>query len=164
MIHSLPRASRVAGYAVVMSAFLLTSCTTSDSGEDAAAPRSTSPAPSTTRTATEPSEKDLTERAQAAIAAVHSGTLVEAGVERVSDGIHTEPGLSKGKTYRLNLVCVGSGSAQLEFVPAKAGTKASVPCDESVVQQRITGDGLARINVDGAKGSTGVIAWQIDAI
>ncbi|MCL7425331.1 hypothetical protein [Streptomyces sp. YS415] len=147
-----------------MSAFLLTSCTTSDSGEDPADPRPTSPSSNPTRTANEPSEKDLTERAQAAIAAVQSGSLVEAGVERVSDGIHTEPGLSKDKAYRLNLVCVGSGSARLEFVPAKAGTEASVPCDESVVQQRITGDKPVRINVDGAKGSTGVIAWQIDAL
>ncbi|WP_231905640.1 hypothetical protein [Streptomyces davaonensis] len=150
-----------------MSAFLLTSCTTSDSGEDTTAPRPSSPAPSPTRTTpepSEPSEKDLTERAQAAIAAVRSGTLVEAGVERVSDGIHTEPGLSKGKTYRLNLVCAGSGSAQVRFVPTQAGTAASVPCDESVVQQRITGDELVRINVNGAEGSTGVIAWQIDAL
>ncbi|WAZ22754.1 hypothetical protein STRCI_004045 [Streptomyces cinnabarinus] len=147
-----------------MSAFLLASCTSSDDAENTSAPRPTSPAPSPTGTTSGPPEKDLTERAQAAIAAVHSGTLVEAGVERVSDGIHTEPGLSKGRTYQLNLVCAGNGSARLQFVPAQAGAETSVPCDESVVQQRITGDELVRINVAGAKGSTGVIAWQIDAL
>ncbi|WP_250399488.1 hypothetical protein [Streptomyces cellostaticus] len=163
MTYSSPRSARLAGCAVVVSAFLLTSCTTSGSGGDSAA--KSSPSSSTSpRKVPEPSEKKLTEQAQSALAAAHSGTLVEAGVERVTDGIHTEPGLSKGKTYRLNLVCAGSGSAQLEFVPANAGSKAAVPCDESVVQQRITADRLVRINVDGAKGATGVIAWQIDAL
>ncbi|MFJ3284343.1 hypothetical protein ACIPMW_03525 [Streptomyces sp. NPDC086669] len=82
----------------------------------------------------------------------------------MTDGIHTEPGLSQGKTYRLNLVCAGSGSAQLRFEPAKAGTAATVPCDGSVVQQRIAADKLVRINVDGGSGATGVIAWQINAL
>ncbi|WP_328880616.1 hypothetical protein [Streptomyces sp. NBC_00299] len=163
MTYSSLRAARLAGCAVVVSAFLLTSCTGSGSGADSAA-NSPSPAPSRPRPATEPSEKKLTEQARAALAAVQGGAMVEAGVERVTDGIHTEPGLSKGKTYRLNLVCAGSGSAQLEFVPASAGAGATVPCDESVVQQRIAGDRLVRIDVDGSKGATGVIAWQIDAL
>ncbi|MGV9454735.1 hypothetical protein [Streptomyces sp. NPDC003635] len=149
---------------MVLSTLLLTSCTSADDGDDTSASRPTPPASSPSRTAAEPSERDLTGRAQAAIASVHSGTLVESGVERVTDGVHTEPGLSKGRTYRLNLVCVGSGSAHLEFVPSKAGTETSVPCDEAVVQQRISGDKPVRIHVDGAEGSTGVIAWRIDAL
>ncbi|RSO10019.1 hypothetical protein DMH26_00280 [Streptomyces sp. WAC 05379] len=87
---------------------------------------------------------------------------MEAGAERVTDGIHTEPTLSKGKTYKLNLMCVGSGSGQLSFAPESAGEKTAVPCDQSVVQQRITYDGPVRINVDAVKGASGVIAWQID--
>ncbi|MFF1569537.1 hypothetical protein ACFVY1_40030 [Streptomyces sp. NPDC058293] len=157
------RTARLAGCAVVASAFLLTSCTTSDSGEDNAGNSSQSPAPSSTRMATEPPEKKLTEQAQAALAAVHKGMLVEAGAERVTDGIHTEPGLSEGKTYQLSLVCAGTGSAQLVFQPANAGAKTRIPCDGSVVQQRITADKLVRINVDGSRGATGVVAWQIDA-
>ncbi|MFF3347163.1 hypothetical protein [Streptomyces sp. NPDC002779] len=90
--------------------------------------------------------------------------MVEAGVERVGEGIHTEPGLSEGKDYRLNLVCVGSGTARLAFVPSKAGAEAAVPCDESVVQQRITGGDFVRIDVDGAKGAIGVVAWRINAL
>lgn len=39
-----------------------------------------------------------------------------------------------------------------------------VPCDQSVVQQRITAHKPVRVDVDGAKGSTGVLAWRIDAI
>ncbi|KUO10611.1 hypothetical protein AQJ58_19170 [Streptomyces sp. DSM 15324] len=82
----------------------------------------------------------------------------------MADGIHTEPNLGEGKTYKLNLVCVGKGSVQLTFIPTAAGTKAEVPCDQEVVQQRITVRKPIHIDVDGAKGSTGVIAWQIDAI
>lgn len=163
MTSSYPRMVRLAGCVVVV-AFLLTSCTDSDSGGGNAGNSSQLPTPPSTQTATEPSGKELTNQAQAALAAVHSGTLVEAGVESMTNGIHTEPGLSKGKTYRLNLICVGNGSAELEFVPTNAGTATTVPCDESVVQQRITADKLVRINVNGAKGATGVVAWQIDAL
>lgn len=100
-----------------------------------------------------------------ALAAVQGGTMVESGAERVTDGVHTEPSLSKGRTYKLNVVCVGSGSAHVTFTPASAGSKAEVPCDRSVVQQRITTHELpVRIDVDGTNGSTGVIAWQIDTV
>ncbi|MEU0433936.1 hypothetical protein ABZ153_20285 [Streptomyces sp. NPDC006290] len=163
MTYSNPRAY-LAACAVAASAFLLASCTSgSGEGEAVSAPPSPS-ASSESRTATGSSEEKLTEQAKAALAAVHSGKMVEAGVERVNDGIHTEPTLSEGKTYRLNLVCFGSGSAQLTFVPASAGTETRVPCDQSVVQQRITMHKPVHIDVDGAKGSTGMIAWQIDAI
>lgn len=161
MTHASSRAW-LARCAVATSALLLASCTSS-SGDDNAADSSSLPAPSVSPTAPGASEKRLTEQAQAALADVHSGTMVEAGAERVTDGIHTEPTLSEGKTYTLNLVCFGSGSAQLAFTPAGAGTKATVPCDQSVVKQRITVQKPIRIDVDGTKGSTGVVAWQIDA-
>lgn len=154
----------LSGCVVAASAFLLASCTSGSGEEDRAANYSSSPTPSVSQSTTGPSEKKLTEQAQAALAAVHNGTMVEAGAERVADGIHTEPNLSEGKSYRLNLVCFGSGSAQLTFTPGSAGTKTTVPCDQSVVQQRITARKLIRIDVDGAKEATGVIAWQIDAI
>ncbi|MEU4613530.1 hypothetical protein [Streptomyces umbrinus] len=163
MTYSSMRA-RLAGCAVAASAFLLASCTASNNGDSEKANPSSSPTRSVSETATQPSEKKLTEQAQATLAAVHSGKLVEAGVERVTDGIHTGPTLSADKTYRLNLVCIGSGSAQLAFTPTSTGTATTVPCDKSVVQQRITGKKPVRIDVDGAKGSTGVVAWQIDAI
>lgn len=82
----------------------------------------------------------------------------------MTDGIHTEPDLSEGKTYRLSLVCFGGGSAQLAFRPANTGTATTVPCDQSVVQQRITAGKALRMDVEGTKGSTGVIAWQIDTV
>ncbi|MFE2534701.1 hypothetical protein [Streptomyces sp. NPDC059371] len=161
--HSNSR-SYLAVCAVVASVFLVASCTSGGGeGEGTGAPPSPS-APSESRTTNEASEKRLTEQAQAALAAVHGGELVEAGVERVNDGIHTEPTLSEGRTYRLNVVCFGSGSARLTFVPASSGTATKVPCDQSVAQQRITMHKRVHIDVDGAEGSTGMIAWRIDAI
>ncbi|MCX4455056.1 hypothetical protein OOK58_23830 [Streptomyces sp. NBC_01728] len=145
------------------SAVLLTSCT-SGSGDGEASPHPSSPAASGPQAATVPSQKELTEQAQAALTAVHSGRMVEAGAERVIDGVHTEPSLGEGRTYRLNLVCVGNGSARLTFTPASTGTETKVPCDQSVVQQRITVHKPVRIDVDGTKGATGVIAWRIDAV
>ncbi|WP_329218861.1 hypothetical protein OG352_20895 [Streptomyces sp. NBC_01485] len=162
MTYSSPRAW-LAGCAVAASIFMVTSCT-SGSADGNASKDHSPPAASGSQAVTGASEKKLTEQAQAALAAVHNGKMVEAGAERVTDGIHTEPSLSEGKAYRLNLVCVGNGSAQLTFTPASTGTEAKVPCDQSVVQQRITVHKSVRIDIDGAKGSTGVIAWRIDAI
>lgn len=162
MTFSSPRAW-LTGCAVAASVVLLASCT-SGSDDGKASKDHSPPAASGSQTATEPSQKKLTEQAQAALTAVHSGKMVEAGAERVIDGIHTEPSLNEGRAYRLNLVCVGNGSAQLTFTPASTGTETKVPCDQSVVQQRITVHKPVRIDVDGAKGSTGVIAWRIDAI
>jgi hypothetical protein len=149
--------------AVATSALLLTSCT-SDDGKDKAGHSSPSSAPSTSATASGPSETKVTEQAQAALAAVQSGKFFASGAERVTDGVHTETILSEGKNYKLDLVCIGSGSAQLSFTPASTGSKATIPCDQALVHQRITGHGSVRIDVDGAKGATGVIAWQVDAV
>ncbi|MDT0570958.1 hypothetical protein RM704_26440 [Streptomyces sp. DSM 3412] len=117
-----------------------------------------------TATADGPSDDKLTEQAQAALAAVHSGTMVEAGAERVADGVHAEPLLDADKAYRFQLVCVGSGSVQVVFKPVSAGQKATVPCDGAVAQQRLTVSEPLRIDVDSGKGATGMIAWQIDTV
>jgi hypothetical protein len=162
MSYSNPR-GWIAGCMVVASFVVLTACTSGSSDAKASKTPSSS-ASSGSEGATAPSEKKLTEQAQAALTAVHTGKMVEAGSERVTDGIHTEPNLSQGKTYKLSLVCVGRGSGHLTFTPATTGKATRVPCDQSVVQQRITGHKSAHIDVDGAKGSTGVIAWQIDTI
>ncbi|MEU3341356.1 hypothetical protein [Streptomyces sp. NPDC006668] len=152
------------GCAVTASALLLASCS-SGSGGETAHQTSSPPATSASQTTTTTQEKKLTEQAQAALAAVQGGTMIEAGAERVADGIHTEPTLSQGKTYKLNLVCIGSGNARLTFTPSSTGPKADVPCDQSVVQQRITAHKMpVRIDVNGVKGATGVIAWQIDTV
>ncbi|MGW2866532.1 hypothetical protein ACWDD4_42980, partial [Streptomyces sp. NPDC001205] len=105
---------------VAASAFLLVSCT---SDKDTAGSSSSSTATTEAPSVPAPTalEEKLTEQVEAAVESVHEGTMVESGVERVSEGIHTEPVLGKGATYRLNLACAGKGSAQLLFTPASAG-------------------------------------------
>lgn len=164
MTRSSPRTKRFTAGAALLTALVISGCSGSADDEGKDADSSPSTTPSSTQTAPETSEKQLTKQAQAALAAVQGGTLVEAGAERVTDGVRTEPALTSGKTYKLNLVCAGTGSAQLTFSPASVGAKATVPCDRSVVQRRITADKAVRIDVDGTEGSTGVIAWRIDAV
>ncbi|MEU6813842.1 hypothetical protein [Streptomyces sp. NPDC046860] len=48
------------------------------------------------------------------------------------------------------------------MTPASPGANTEVPCDRTIVRQRITASGRVRIDADAAEGSTGVIAWQID--
>ncbi|MDX2943731.1 MULTISPECIES: hypothetical protein [Streptomyces] len=157
--------------AAVASAALLTSCTSNGSAGAAASTPSRSSGLSEPTRPSEPSEPsqseaELTEQAQAALAAVQGGTMVEAGAERVGDGVHAEPLLNAGggEVYRFRLVCVGSGSVRMVVRPAGAGQKATVPCDGAVTQQRLPGSERLRIDVDGGKGATGMIAWQIDTV
>ncbi|MFJ7904454.1 hypothetical protein ACIQ6V_28890 [Streptomyces sp. NPDC096198] len=146
------------------SVLLLASCTSGAGDGKTAHSISSAPTASASQAAAKAGEEKLKSQAQAALGSVHSGTLVEGGAERVTDGIHTEPALSQGRTYRLILACAGGGSAQVTLTPANAGPKSTVPCDRTVVQQRITAHRQVRIDVDGAKVSTGVIAWQIDTV
>lgn len=151
--------SRLAGCAVAV--LLSTACTAGGAG-DRPVGASQSPAPSASGAA---EEQKLTEQAKAALDDVRGGTVFAAGVERAADGFHNETTVARGRTYRLSVVCVGSGSARLGFTPARYGAGATVPCDRSVVQRRITGLSEAlRIDVDGAEGATGVIAWEIDDV
>ncbi|MFJ8791373.1 hypothetical protein [Streptomyces sp. NPDC102462] len=176
MVHLVARASGV-GCSLAASVLLLTACTSGSEGDEAAK-ASPPTAPSASHTSAGPSEQQLADRAQAALAAFPDGEMVAAGSERVSDGIHTEPALSAGRTYRLSLICFGSGSARLAMTPANTtastvapestqtpeSAQTPVPCDQSVVQQRITVHKPVRIDVNSTKGSSGGIAWRIDAV
>lgn len=86
---------------------LLTACT-SDHG----AGRSRSPSPEASHESTEgQAGKRLTDQAESALDAVtDQGTSIAAGVERVSDGVHTQPGLVEGVLYKLTVVCAGGGN------------------------------------------------------
>ncbi|WP_236067890.1 hypothetical protein [Streptomyces brasiliscabiei] len=150
---------RLTACVAAASIVLISGCTSADSSGAAESAPST---PSAKVSPDGPPDDKLIEQAQAALAAAHSGTMVEAGVERVADGIHAEPLLEADRTYRFQLVCVGGGSVRVVFRPENAGRKATVPCDGAVAQQRLTGSEPLRIDVDGGAGATGTVAWQID--
>ncbi|POX47011.1 hypothetical protein C3488_24640 [Streptomyces sp. Ru72] len=90
--------------------------------------------------------------------------MVESGVERVTDGVHSVPLLNKGVTYRLSVVCAGSGDVEIAFTPAGVSSKKDVSCDQSTFQQRFTAVDSLRIDVTARRGSTGMIRWRIDRV
>jgi hypothetical protein len=91
-------------------------------------------------------------------------SMVESGVERVSDGIHTQPDLPKGRSYKLAVVCAGEGKAKIVFTPSKAAAEKTVPCDRSVVFERFMSSEALRIDVQGDVQATGMIAWRINTV
>ncbi|MGW2742793.1 hypothetical protein [Streptomyces sp. NPDC001450] len=90
--------------------------------------------------------------------------MVESGVERVSDGIHTRPDVATGRAYQLTVVCAGNGNAEIAFTPSKTAAKKAVPCDQSVVFERFTGTNELKIDVQGNSQAVGMIAWRINTV
>ncbi|WP_280876129.1 hypothetical protein [Streptomyces pseudovenezuelae] len=145
--------------------FLLVACT-SGSDADAGAGTKTSASPSRSNTQAQ-QEKKLTTQVQLTLDGMEadSDSMVASGVERVSDGLHTEPGLTKGTQYRLTVVCVGSGTADIRFTPKSAPATNPVVCDGSATLQRFTVAGPPfRIDVSGRAGATGMIGWRVDRV
>ena len=146
-------------------AFLLVACT-SGSDADAGAGTKTSAAPTRSNSQAQ-QEKKLTAQVQLALDGTEtdSDSMVASGVERVSEGLHTEPGLTKGTQYRLTVVCVGSGTADIRFTPKSAPATKPVVCDGATTLQRFTVAGTPfRIDVSGRAGATGMIGWRVDRV
>jgi hypothetical protein len=139
----------------------LTGCTSGN------APAPDRPATASPRAGTDSSgDRKLTAQAQSALNAVtgQGRSMVESGVERVSDGIHTQPDLSTGGSYKLAVVCAGEGEAKIVFTPGRTAAEKTVPCDRSVVFERFTGSAAVRIDVRGDARATGMIAWRINTV
>ncbi|MEU6240849.1 hypothetical protein [Streptomyces sp. NPDC047024] len=111
-------------------------------------------------------ERELAAQARAALDAGGSrrASMVESGVERVSEGVHTEPGTQPGRVYRLTVVCAGQGTAKVTLASGAPVRAKTVPCDRSEVFERFMGARGVRIDVDGGAGATGMIAWRIDRV
>ncbi|MEH0429471.1 MULTISPECIES: hypothetical protein [Streptomyces] len=111
-------------------------------------------------------EKKLTAEVQSALDAVtdQGSSMVESGVERVSDGVHTQPSLAKDATYKVAVVCSGKGDTEIVFTPTAAGSKTQVPCDGTVVFQRFAAKDSFRLDVQGKPRATGMIAWRINKV
>ncbi|MEU5531903.1 hypothetical protein [Streptomyces sp. NPDC020362] len=156
-----PRGGWLLGCALVPT-LLLTACTSDHHTE-----RGATASPSAAHhTASPQGDKRLTDQVQSALDAVtdKGSSMVESGVERVSDGVHTQPDLSQGAIYKLAVVCAGKGTAEIAFTPAVAGSKKPVPCDQSVVFERLTAKGSLRLDIQGGSGATGMIAWRINKV
>ena len=87
--------------------------------------------------------------------------FVEAGLERVSDGFHTEPELVRRHSYELAVACAGQGTMSLSVALANP-VRRTVNCDGVPVRLRVTGS-AAKVGIDteGMPGATGMVAWRI---
>ncbi|MFE2016855.1 hypothetical protein ACFW9O_02245 [Streptomyces sp. NPDC059499] len=88
--------------------------------------------------------------------------FVEAGLERVSDGFHTEPELVRGRSYELAVACAGQGVMSLS-VALDNPVRRTVNCDGVPVRLPVTGAAAeVGIETEGMPGATGMVAWRLD--
>ncbi|MFG2634012.1 hypothetical protein ACGFX8_08685 [Streptomyces sp. NPDC048362] len=59
-------------------------------------------------------------------------------------------------------MCAGKGAVDLDLTPAGRGSRKPVPCDGTVVFERVTAGALVRLKVQGRSGAPGMIAWRVD--
>ncbi|MFF9507442.1 hypothetical protein ACF1BU_13435 [Streptomyces sp. NPDC014724] len=111
-------------------------------------------------------EKRLGEQVQQALGTEEVGDsdplFVEAGLERVSDGVHTEPELTRGRSYELAVACAGKGRITLS-IALKNPVRQTVECDGVPLRRRLTAS-VAKVSIDteGKPGATGMVAWRLD--
>lgn len=88
--------------------------------------------------------------------------FVEAGLERVSDGFHTEPEMVRGHSYELAVACAGQGTMSLSVALTNPARR-TVDCDGVPIRLRVTGS-AAKVGIDaeGMPGATGMVAWRLD--
>lgn len=136
---------------------LATGCTT-PSGTP---PESPTKSPTGTRSLPGENEEDQGKRAKAALETVSPDDpeFVESGLERVGDGVHSRSPLKKGKSYRVSVACVGTGTVKV--VIAKEPPE-PLPCDGAPAGRRImNAPADLPIDIAATTGATGMIAWQI---
>ncbi len=155
------RAFRAGLISCCLASLFLGGCTSEEDSSDGPATESVTPTP---RASEKGNEKALGEKASAALDA--AGTLspddprlVESGLERVADGIHTRPELKQGTSYQLVVACAGEGSVN---VIVEGRSSRTVDCDGVSNSQRVAGvSGPLKVDVNGVKGSSGMVAWRI---
>jgi hypothetical protein len=166
MIHSLRLTRRgTIILAPILSVAFLVGCS-SDSDDREKSPRDPKPSasPSATSDQAKAQEKQVEEALGIGKTDDPGHLFVESGLERASDGIHTNSVLSNGKSYTLSVACSGAGEARLT-VTAKRPTRQTVTCDSVPVRQRITeSPAQIKIDVDGLAGSSGAVGWRIDEL
>ncbi|WP_326661195.1 hypothetical protein [Streptomyces sp. NBC_00385] len=88
--------------------------------------------------------------------------FVEAGLERVGDGSHSEPELNRGSSYEVAVVCAGSGRITLS-IALKSPVRRTVSCDGVPFSQELAASsGKVRIDTAALPGATGMVGWRVD--
>ncbi|MGW3389920.1 hypothetical protein [Streptomyces cinereoruber] len=87
---------------------------------------------------------------------------MESGLERVREGVHHRSPLMKGKTYKLSVVCVGTGGVQVVIAD---GDPQSVPCDGVPASRRVeSSPEQLPVDITAEAGATGMVAWQVVSV
>ncbi|MEU1103104.1 hypothetical protein ABZ408_19350 [Streptomyces tibetensis] len=165
MMHGLRNSRRDAILlASILSAALVTGCSSDHKDIGSKDPKPSTTPPSATSDQTKVLEKKVEEVLRVTHVDDTNGLFVESGLERVSDGVHTRSALANGKSYTLVVVCAGVGKVRLA-VTTKPPVRQTVECNSVPVRQRIT-DAPAQLltDVEGLAGATGVIGWRIDEL
>ncbi len=90
--------------------------------------------------------------------------FVEAGLERVSDGFHTVPELTRGRSYTLAVACAGKGKIILSMA-LKNPVRRTVVCDGVPLRRRLTASAAKmKIDTEAMPGATGMVAWRMDKV
>ncbi|MFE6403358.1 DUF3558 domain-containing protein [Streptomyces alboflavus] len=123
--------------------------------------------PKPTRTAPVQDDPKLGQRVKEALGTDEledTGTLVESGLERVSDGVHTRPKLSPGRSYQVAVACAGKGKISLS-IRAEKHTRETVDCDGVPVTQRTVGSrSNLEIDTSGLPGVRGMVGWRVSKV
>lgn len=109
-------------------------------------------------------DKKLGKQAEAALDTITPGDpeFLESGLERLSDGIHRESLLTRGKSYQLSVACAGSGQARLSVQIKGQPTVKNLECDGTAAHTRIQDAPTEiTIDVDAVSKASGMVAWRI---
>ena len=141
-------------------ALLLTACSSG------AAPQGSKAAPGrSSKSADVQREKELATAARAGLAATSDDAPLVSGLDRVADGVQDALGLPKGSGYRVTVACAGRGTVEVGFVPARTAPARRVSCDGVPVSTRFAVKAAGtRIDVQGGRGASGMIAWRVDKV
>ncbi|MEU2558618.1 hypothetical protein ABZ626_04640 [Streptomyces longispororuber] len=89
--------------------------------------------------------------------------FVEAGVERVGDGIHARPELAPGAEYEVVVACAGKGRIRLSI--GGEPTRRGVRCDGVPTTRRASGSRQAiEIDATGEAGAAGMVGWRVSKV
>ncbi|GHE75220.1 hypothetical protein GCM10018785_49500 [Streptomyces longispororuber] len=147
---------------------LLSGCT---SGSGGAADKADGPgrAPRSTPTTAAPDrdEAELGRRVREALGTEsiddRDPLFVEAGVERVGDGIHARPELAPGAVYEVVVACAGKGRISLSIGGER--TRRGVRCDGVATARRTPGSReTVEIDAAGEPGAVGMVGWRVSKV
>ncbi|MFE3719013.1 hypothetical protein [Streptomyces cyaneofuscatus] len=148
---------RAAPAGVLLATALLTGCT--DSGRDSDTP---GPGPTVSGPSQEERDEKLRREAEAAVGTTDDGPEREAGAGPLAEGIHTQPLLTPGKSYKVSFACAGSGAGEATVQSKGATDVKKVECGGAPVHMRVH-DAPSRVTIDvtAVGEASGMAAYRI---